>query len=219
VWELLGRVAHLLGDVGVPAHAHNDQHEGLCGGTDTYEVSMGSVYGNWSHTHALAQGGIVDVVGLSNPLKCLFYTTAQIADHFPSDDVGGDNSFGINEPFSNYPPLQNIINSLGSPPSSVNVSQIANTAFVYSIRATTGLLYWFAMEADPLPNTLVKNSFGGGRVRVGGTQYSSGYRTPAWGSPSPITLEAIDQLYNGCNYRFTRWRKLVSGRQVQTWPA
>ncbi|MDI6780177.1 MAG: hypothetical protein QME25_08340, partial [Bacteroidota bacterium] len=180
-----------------------------------YELSMSTQYTSWNYTHGLAQGGFVDIIGVSNPLKYLFYTSAQIAGHFPSNDVGGNNSFGINEPFSNYPPLETFINSLGSPPNTINVTQIANTAFVYSIRATAGLLYWFAMETDLLQNTLVQNSFGGGNVRVNSTVYPNGYRIPAW-NPQTTTLEAIDQVFDGCNWRFQNWQKIVNGNVVQT---
>lgn len=44
VWEILGRVAHLLTDVGVPTHAHNDQHDPFFGGTDLFEDWMDDHY-------------------------------------------------------------------------------------------------------------------------------------------------------------------------------
>lgn len=112
-------------------------------------------YVSWNYVNALSQGGTINVVGFPNSIKYLFYTTAQIADHFPSNDFSGDNGWGINEPFSNYPPLQEIINSLGPPPSYINVPDIANAAFVYSIRTTAGLFYWFAKEAGLLGDIVV----------------------------------------------------------------
>lgn len=159
VWEILGRVAHLLADVGVPAHSHNDQHDAVFGGSDTYEVQMNESnhYLNWNYQNALQQEslyGRINISNISNPIKYLFYTAAQIANHFPSNDVAGNNISDINDSFSLYPPLQEIINSLGSSPANVNVDEIANTAFVYSIRTTASLLYWFAREADIFPKPL-----------------------------------------------------------------
>jgi len=108
-WEILGRVAHLLGDMGNPAHAHNTQHDPVFGGKDTYEEYMKTAYQNWDYQDALTQesawGARIDVTSNPNPIKYLFYTTAQIAGHFPSEDDSGNNGWGINEPFSLYPPI------------------------------------------------------------------------------------------------------------------
>jgi hypothetical protein len=147
-WEVIGRVAHLIGDMGTPAHAHNSPHPiKIYGLDDEYDDDdMPSLYPNWNYYDALYAGGLIDVNNVTNPLKYLFYTTNQIADHFPSTADLGNNSNGINESFSNYPPLQDIINNLGTPPTSVDCYQIANTAFIYSIRATAGLFYWAARQ-------------------------------------------------------------------------
>jgi hypothetical protein len=167
VWEILGRVAHLLQDMSVPAHAHNDQHDPICGGTDTYEPAVANIVNTWNYTNALNAGGFINVCNVTNPLKYLFYTTNQIADHFPSNDFGGDNSSGVNESFSNYPELQSIISSLGPPPTTINVNQIANTTLVYAIRATAGLFYWFANEASILPRPF--------NINLSAAQFPEGY--------------------------------------------
>ena len=167
VWEIVGRVCHLLADVNTPAHALYDQHDPFFGGSDFYENAMGnySLYSQYDYLAALNQnnqyGGAINVLNKPNPLKYLFYTSAQIAGHFPSSDVNGNNNAGLNEPFSNYPPLQSIINSLGQPPTRPNfldpvswsalVPQIASTSFVYSIRATAAFLHWFANSVNIIP--------------------------------------------------------------------
>lgn len=164
VWEILGRVAHLLADVGTPAHTHEDTHicSDLISDCDEYEEWMGSGtrYAPYNVDAAIQQrlgpddsGGLIDVTNVGNPLKHLFYTTAQIANHFPSTDVGGNNGNGVNDVFSGYPPLESIIQYLGNPPANVNAEDIASVAFVYSIRATAGLLHWFAKEAGLLDFT------------------------------------------------------------------
>jgi hypothetical protein len=152
-WEILGRVAHLLADVGTPAHAHYDAH--ISG--DSYEQYMDSYprYSPYDATAALNQhlcssdpGGFIDATDRIDPLKYLFYTTAQIADFYPSYGAYGDNDPGSNDPFNVYPPLDSIISNLGPVPWPVcDPDTIASVAFVYSLRATAGLFYWFGMEA------------------------------------------------------------------------
>ncbi len=168
VSEILGRVCHLLADVSVPAHAHRDQHDGTFSGTDSYEdfISVGGNYINYDYQDAQVQaaswpyqgpGGVINVNNNPNPIKYLFYTSQQIADHFPSDDESGDNGYGVNEPFSDFPPLQDILNLLGSSPTVVDYSDIADASLVYSIRATAGLLYWFTASVGELPTPAPEN--------------------------------------------------------------
>jgi hypothetical protein len=42
-YQILGRVAHLLADMGVPAHVHNDAHPCQLGDSDEYEMWMGVI--------------------------------------------------------------------------------------------------------------------------------------------------------------------------------
>ncbi len=162
-WEILGRTSHLLADVSTPAHALYDQHD-ITSGEDYYENMMGNLYSNFTYQDAITQAqqwGTINITSISNPIKYLFFTSAQIAGHFPSRDVNGNNSAGINDPFDLYPPLQNVITLLGVPPPRPDeydivawtnlVPQIANASFVYSIRATAGLLEWFANEVGIIP--------------------------------------------------------------------
>ncbi|HCK99330.1 MAG TPA: hypothetical protein DHW42_04405 [Candidatus Marinimicrobia bacterium] len=152
-YEILGRLCHLLGDAGTPAHAHNDDHPF----GDSYENYMKDNYSNWNYEDALNAGGVFfDIFKFNCPLRFLLYTTNQVADHFPSDDRSGDNTVTYSYNGDYYEELNGIINNLGASPSSVNPSDIAEAAFVYSIRATATLLYWFAVETGqitlpPLP--------------------------------------------------------------------
>ncbi|MGH2569378.1 MAG: hypothetical protein ACRDGA_13655, partial [Bacteroidota bacterium] len=57
VWEILGRIAHLLQDQSVPAHAHNDQHDPVCDNSDDFENYMDAAFPNWNHVNALNAGG------------------------------------------------------------------------------------------------------------------------------------------------------------------
>ncbi len=157
VWEILGRVCHLIADMSVPAHVHGDRHPADLGDPDSYEVWMGNgSYTYWNYLSALNQGGIVDVSNKSNPLKYLLYTTAQITDFFPSNDYDGNNIYGCNDPFSNYSGLQSFIDELntnfgGAPPNPFNEDlkpSISDYSFNYGIRMIASFLYWFAKEAN-----------------------------------------------------------------------
>ena len=80
IW--LGRVAHLLGDMGVPAHVHLDTHII----TDSYEKYMADTtdnsdgnYHQWSATGSPITGS----------LYSLFYTMANLSTNYYSNDVSG----------------------------------------------------------------------------------------------------------------------------------
>ncbi|MEW6509300.1 MAG: T9SS type A sorting domain-containing protein [Bacteroidota bacterium] len=156
-WEILGRVCHLLADVSVPAHSHNDQHDPyLGGGYDTYEQYMenNNNYTQWSYSHGIAQGGLINVINKTNPIKYLFYSTAQVSNHFPSDHNPGNNTNGINDAFSNYTELAQMYSAFGDPPPGVNSQQIASSSYVFAMRSIAGLLYWFSVNAQILPSPL-----------------------------------------------------------------
>ena len=73
-------------------------------------MNYGPIYNLWTYQNAISQGGLIDPTQSSDPLKYLFYPTAQIANFFCSKDFDGNNTWGANEPFSNYPGLSNTIN-------------------------------------------------------------------------------------------------------------
>lgn len=149
VYEILGRISHLLADTGTPAHAHNDPHPSPLGDADTYETDMGTLYENWTYLDALNAGGIfTNITQFNNALRFLLYTTNQIADHYPSDDRSGDNNFDASFNGDTYHELVDIMTNLGDVPTNINPSDIAENAFVYSIRSTATLLYWFGCETD-----------------------------------------------------------------------
>jgi len=144
----------------VPAHTHNDPHPPT--NPDSYEnwMDQPSIYNQWTYQNAITQGGLINPTLSSNPLKYLFYPTAQITNFFSSNDVDGNNIPGINDPFNFYPGLEDMIqhlnNEFGGPPDKT-VRWLTGTsehAFVYGIRALSGLLYLFVKEANLLPQPL-----------------------------------------------------------------
>ncbi|MDK9712394.1 PKD domain-containing protein [Acidaminobacter sp.] len=87
-FEALGHVTHLLADMSVPAHVHEDSHK-----TDIYEdwMEFPTAYlSSFELDSLVAKGPIQIPEGVSDPLYYLFYTTNQVADMFPSDDEDGD---------------------------------------------------------------------------------------------------------------------------------
>ena len=102
-YETIGRICHLMMDMSVPAHAHEDQHAPvpLCSDGDQYEGSLDEDFGfmidpeNWyweSLNTYLTKGGLLDISGETDPLLYLMYITNQVADFFASDDVDGNSN-------------------------------------------------------------------------------------------------------------------------------
>lgn len=215
IWEILGRIAHLIGDMCTPAHVHNDVH--ALG--DFYETTMNFEFATqWDHSDALLAGGFFDVNGKQDPLRYLIYTINQITAYFPSDDADGNRNYIVTHGFDYYHELQSFMSTHLNPPNRnyINVNEIANVCFVNSIRAVAGLLYWFALETDLLDNTSVINNFGGGFIKVDFNNCYSNYRIKAWDNQNIITVDAIDQAYGDCYWRFQSWDKIQNGTIVET---
>ncbi|MEY3500830.1 MAG: hypothetical protein RL308_2499, partial [Bacteroidota bacterium] len=114
--QILGRIAHLLQDMGVPAHSHNHAHPCPLEKPDEYENTMGGVwpnYGNFQNNFSelceLDPGGtypandwtytdvplydigeeIDDKLFGRDYIYSLFYTQNQLADYFPSGSKTG----------------------------------------------------------------------------------------------------------------------------------
>lgn len=168
-YELLGHVAHLLADMGVPAHVHNDLHPCDLTDPDWYEIYMG---GNqippsmcndpqtsfpaqsWTASTASAQGGLIDISSLTDQdaMRYLFYTQNQLADHFPSGMPGALDANGNNYlPNGTNSYLQTRYQALGQPPSNIDPVSIANECFNFTIRATATLFNWFAKKTGQSP--------------------------------------------------------------------
>ncbi|MCP8322911.1 MAG: PKD domain-containing protein [Candidatus Methylarchaceae archaeon HK02M2] len=89
-YEYLGHIAHLLADMTVPAHAHEDMH---WPDDDCYEdwMTYGHAMLSQSELDWLSSMGKFEIPeDTFDPLFYLFYTANQIGDFFPSDDYDGD---------------------------------------------------------------------------------------------------------------------------------
>lgn len=93
-WSYLGRVAHLVQDMTVPAHVHLDPHAGdLFTGDDNYEEYMVRTNDDNGARPNYEIWGYDDVAGVIpsfSSLESLFRTVAEITDNFDSDDVDGE---------------------------------------------------------------------------------------------------------------------------------
>lgn len=155
-WEVLGRMCHLLADQSVPAHTHRDEHGLLADSYENWMGGSGQPYLQWNSSNA---GNYINPYTTDNdPLHYLIYTMQQQSDHFGSngpDEIGNgnDNLFG-----NSRPQELDFLNSLNIPDcgepttwngpwNTSNLENIRDKTFPYSIRATAGLLYWFAVEA------------------------------------------------------------------------
>ncbi len=88
----LGHVAHLLEDMTVPAHVHNDEHPIR----DAYEYTMGeySNYLLWGYGDGL-RAQPVGLIDMPADLVSLFQETIDYTEEYPSDDCDGDDEPGI----------------------------------------------------------------------------------------------------------------------------
>lgn len=153
VWEALGRMCHLLGDLSVPAHSRRDEH-GL--DADSYENWIGGSGQPYTVWNAANAGPVVDPYTSDNdPLHYLMYTLQQQTNHFgsngPYESCGNDALGGAGRP-AEIAFLQSIglssygLPVCGDPFSTPNLENIRDHTFPAAIRATAGLLYWFARE-------------------------------------------------------------------------
>ena len=94
----LGKIAHLLADMSVPAHVNNDDHLPWDG--DSYENYIKNSYYNWTfhtakHLEDLSGTSLLDKQDIT--LEKLFWNLAQRSQYFPSNDAYGNDVYsGVN---------------------------------------------------------------------------------------------------------------------------
>ena len=201
VWEVLGRMCHLLADMSVPAHAHLDEHGLLADSYEDYVGGAGDPYHVWNADNAgpaIVLNGPTDEV-----LHALMYTTQEQADHFGStgptngdgnDLIGGDATAAERETL-------NAINlgSLGGPttdagPWSVgDLNIIRDKTLPYAIRATAGLLYWFSVSAG-LMSPIVSVASGQGQNVPVAIHLAQNYPNP-FNSATTIAYAVPERLH------------------------
>jgi hypothetical protein len=142
----LGHVAHLLADMTVPAHAHEDMHPFA----DAYEDWMTEQHTplSQSEREGLLAAGPVEIPDWAPKLYWLFYTTNQVGDFDASDDFDGDSD----DPLG-WADFSGLINDPecrsedGFELGDCNLEVVRSNSYLYAIRATAALYKLFAEES------------------------------------------------------------------------
>lgn len=167
-YNILGRIAHLLGDMGVPAHVHEDEH-GLY--SDFYEDRMrlhlsgtleqmeaNEFITTWTGERVFREkGGFINPYcsGSLEPIQYLMYVTAQLSDHYASRRRDGNDNFedlgglGAIVPTVAGPTTRSAYNATDGHDEE-SLGEIRDALLPYVIRATAGLLFWFLVETNQL---------------------------------------------------------------------
>lgn len=165
-YDRLGRISHLIADMSLPAHAHEDFHWPE---DDSYEDWMAENHKKWNSNDAMNAGGIINIPDSIDPLYYLMYTTNQRADYFASDDYNGDlNDRNGWMDYTNWPTKPRVTDDLedndnGDNDDDGDLSTIGSYTFVYSIRATATLYKIFfekvkdSCQDDIFPEHAVKD--------------------------------------------------------------
>jgi len=181
VWEILGRIAHLLGDMSVPAHAHQDAH-----GSDDAGIHQDS-YENWFYntSNYYWDASLINMYYGTNsvlnpyyhgtdPIHYLAYTTTQISGYFGSNGpYSGDGNGNIGGSYSsdewsyvnaNISSFLTYIDGYNICAMRTNENEYTQNIKEYirdktvpqAIRAISGLLYWFACETGMITHPRFK---------------------------------------------------------------
>ncbi|NQV19611.1 MAG: hypothetical protein HQ534_13860, partial [Armatimonadetes bacterium] len=161
-YNRLGRMCHLLQDMSVPAHVHCTSHAGVNGMYSDYfenhEMGYHNNYHTWTSEEVFTEfGGFIDPYVHDDSIYFLTYFLNQMTDHYADGKVNGDDIYDT------IPGLQSVISTLGVPTltseiNDTNCKQMYDVLIPYAIRATAGLMYWFAVETDqidPLPEPVI----------------------------------------------------------------
>lgn len=162
VWQILGRMCHLMQDMSVPAHVHRDCHGDPDDGIrmDSFE-EMFSCDNDFSSNAQFVYdnyGGFLNPIGKTNPVHYLMYITAQMADHFGSNgpyEGDGNDILGGNPNQDEIAYLTTLnISSFGAPTQLTNPlsdtekNNIRSRMIPQAISVTAGLLYWFVTQVN-----------------------------------------------------------------------
>jgi len=146
-YEYLGHVVHLLTDMTVPAHAHNDTHAF----GETFEEWMDDISKaelTEPELDGLIALGPVEIPDGVGKLYYLFYTTSQIGGFYASDDEDGDSDDP--EGWADFSGLEDIAECRDEDwlDDDCDYEVIRRNSYLYSIRAVAALYELFEKEAN-----------------------------------------------------------------------
>ncbi len=233
--NILGRIAHLLEDMNIPAHVKSVAHPCEIGRGSRYELVMGN--GTCSGPDQTFQAQVIthsSVSGLMNPfqfrdpMKALFYMTAQLTDCYSEwrqngiyyDVFSGDQTYASIDPITgdNY---QTVVPYIQAIPSSfanyeAQANHEANNTQKFTMMAVASLFYWFGLEAGAIPPEIyVKNDFNSDYVSVNSTWYPSGTLFTNFQLGSVMTLSNnATSTFGGYTRHFAKWQKLLGSEEL-----
>ncbi|MBN1446941.1 MAG: T9SS type A sorting domain-containing protein [Bacteroidetes bacterium] len=166
VWQILGRICHLLADMSVPAHTHRDMHMGnltvvrdvykldlkistvriTVEDEDSYETWIGSPI-NAFWTADRIRAGLIDLTNVQDPLYHLMHSVRDLAASYASDDCDGtgvdrgEPRYALQIPLRHNLPYQQMPIAKRA-----MLCTIRDNTLPYVIRATATLLRWFASQ-------------------------------------------------------------------------
>ena len=118
-YEIFGRVCHLIADMTVPAHVHNDPHVDWID-PDYYENYAQTNLADANAATAYLNGGVLtDIFFMNDPIRYLMYVNNQIADFFPSGTIHtveywGNSNYVVQHGEDTYTYLENKMDELSS---------------------------------------------------------------------------------------------------------
>ena len=217
IWEVLGRMCHLLGDMSVPAHTHRDEHGLLADSYENWISGNENPFEYWNYQNA---GNFIDpFIQNEEPMHYLFYLMQQQSDHFGSNGPGsigdGNDLIGGNPRALELSFLDSVnLSTLGEPVTSnglwnlENLENIRNKTLPFAIRATAGLLYWFYQTVSAISESeLLSNDI------LSGFELNQNYPNPfnptttiKYSIPklSFVTIKIYDVLGNELQYSLTK---------------
>jgi uncharacterized protein (TIGR02145 family) len=96
----LGRYVHLLADMTVPAHTHNDEHF-LPGDSEPYENAMADWYSDYDFKYNDSYGFWTRIIARPSSTESIFRATADYTEDYDSEDESGDWDGSTGQPFAN----------------------------------------------------------------------------------------------------------------------
>ncbi|MDT8323171.1 MAG: T9SS type A sorting domain-containing protein [Bacteroidota bacterium] len=199
VWEIFGRMCHLLADMSVPAHTHKDMHMGNVVVEQEIEklgISLGTVkltvwdedsYEGWVGnpvarfwTASMIRDGLIDLSGVGDPLHYLMSTMRSRAASFASDDFDGTGSYlGIPRYLAEIPDRHNASGRQIDYIKHGLLCAVRDNTLPYAIRATATLMAWFASRLDMPEHYVVRN--------VGTAGYDDFFVRDSFRDPFPVS--------------------------------
>ena len=144
----LGHVAHLVADMTVPAHTHNDPHAQITGDYDYYEENMVYNYQLWYYGSERSYWWWIYESTLFTDLYSLFYRVANYTEDYDSSDYDGDGP-----PYYDPDDYTDIWHDPGSVSRSggIDIDEftiIADDLMPYAMRRTADLIRLFYSQVD-----------------------------------------------------------------------